>query len=414
MAYEGYLGYRDVEIANLGRTAYLAQAMGVSQVTLRPSDYDWIAPPDAGDITKAPWYLVTRPESVEFIGFIPLSVSGLGDSTRTANTTEYIRDGGATGSSRLATKSFVADGYLIAKTPRGAEYGKRWLESVMAPEEDSCLGGQLWFHKYDGSEGPQALAHYIDVSLTRGVRVTKQIDKDCFSALRVTFTLTADDPHTYGPGMNAVSEMNLPGAPVGPMVNSWYRDYDRTEIPCAGFNYNPVQDPLYPSLIVPPPVPEITPDGWDIRPGQHFQRDLVGLNVYPLNTTQFMPSIYVYSAISQPARRVRVSFWRDKAHSDNGCDPLFQATANYVPTGGSLIIDGHRQASYFNSWAPGVASRPADSIVVGEGGAPVRWSAVPTGTGLGPFISVDTFYIGSNIEGDGGVQATLDIVGRED
>lgn len=442
MAYEGWLEYNGVEIANLARTARLARAASASQVALQPKDYDWILeslgedPNDANDITNAPWFKATNPASAEFLGFIPLSVEGISDSTREASTTQSAYDGGKTGRSRAATKSFVVDGFFTATSARGAEYGRRWMEGQLNPTDSrSCVGAELWFFKYGGryedisgfggyGNGPFGLNPFgvtsaiplgrvRDVSLTRGVRVTNQLDRPCFSATRATFTLTADNPYTYGEQIHAITSANVDPA-TGPLVVDSEMEYDLFEVPCPTYDYAPLVDPQFNSLVDPPPVPVYIPDFWGIVSGDKYRRQIVEIDTSLLEAERYVPVISISS--SSQARRFRVSIWASEQDADLNCGALFTVTANYIPNGATkkIVVDGVREFSFFED--PGAATeRRADSTTFGDRNAPVRWASFPPGSSL--FVTVDNFYVKpgeTDLEGNGNVRVSLDLVSRED
>lgn len=155
MSYDGWMEYNGVEVVNRSRTAQLARALGISIVRTPVSSVQWIEDTldgaDYDDVTTAPWYDAGFPASAEFAGFIPLSISGLDDSSRESTPVEYITDGGNSGRSRNATQPLVWNLRLVATSDRGAEYGKRWLDRILSDSGSNlfCTGADLRYFRHE-------------------------------------------------------------------------------------------------------------------------------------------------------------------------------------------------------------------------------------------------------------------------
>jgi len=206
MAWDGWIEFGGEEFINIARTTQLAEAMGIDSVWVDSDEVSWIAgalgEASYDDVTKAPWYDAGFPASAEFAGILPLSMQGLGDSTLTSTPVEYTGDGGNSGRSRNATLPIVASVAIVAKTRRGADYGKRWMDRRLRGEVNTtfCSGVDLRYFRYGSSDSP--MAHYRDVKLTRGSSITRKRNTDCSSIWLVTFTWTAADPYEYGDGID--------------------------------------------------------------------------------------------------------------------------------------------------------------------------------------------------------------------
>jgi len=202
MAWDGWIEYNGEEFINIARTTQLAEAMGIDSVWINSDEVSWVETALGGsaydDVTEAPWYDPGFPASAEFAGILPLSLQGLDDSTLTSTPVEYTGDGGNSGRARNATLSIVASVAIVAKTERGADYGKRWMDRRLRDSGDKmfCSGADLRYFRYDASDSPKA--HRRNVRLTRGSSVTRKRTTDCASVWLVTFTWTAADPYEYG------------------------------------------------------------------------------------------------------------------------------------------------------------------------------------------------------------------------
>lgn len=394
MSSDAWIEFNGIELVNLSRTAQLAQSLGITSVWATPESTAWIEDALDGtgydDITDAPWYDAAYPASAEFAGLVPLGFPGLGDSTLTANVTEYITDGGTTTKPRSATQTIVASGWLVAATARGAEYGKRWLDRVLRGSGASatCTGHRMRYFRWSSADSP--IAHYRDVRTTRGASITRRVKRDCSFALAVTFTLTAADPFEYGEPVPSIE--GLGGTVSGPGLVS-DGTLTLTQEGCPAFDYSPVYDPTYPALVPAPTVPSFYPAGWTVEDGDTFDRywaivdpiEPVGLAVVPVITL----------TTDGDARMVRVSVWDSDATTAEQCGPLFGAMVSYLPGGVSeFTIDGEQQASYlWDGVAPVV--RRTDSLVYSPDARPVDWTSFSTEGGL--LVTLDVFD-GADIE----------------
>lgn len=193
-------------MVNLSRTVQLAQTLGIPSVWTTPESVQWVQTALGGSgyasIVNAPWYDPGVPASAEFAGLVPLAFPGLDDSTREASTIEYITDGGNSSKPRNKTLSIVASAVLVASSDRGADFGRRWLDRMLAggASQTFCSGSELRYFQYEPSEGasnpPQV--HRRDVTTTKAVSVTKKWRGDCSSLWTIQFTWTANDPFEYG------------------------------------------------------------------------------------------------------------------------------------------------------------------------------------------------------------------------
>lgn len=89
----------------------------------------------------APWYDADLPESADFLGFLPTSVTGLEDNPRARNVTNGVGGGGVFGPSRDLPRTITVTGLLIGASCCGAEYGVHVLAEALAGcTGDSCDG----------------------------------------------------------------------------------------------------------------------------------------------------------------------------------------------------------------------------------------------------------------------------------
>lgn len=90
----------------------------------------------------APWYDVDLPESGEFLGFLPLSITGLDDNPRSRNVTNAVGGGGVFGPLRALPRTITVSGLVIGTTCCGVDYGIHYLSEALSVgcTGDACDG----------------------------------------------------------------------------------------------------------------------------------------------------------------------------------------------------------------------------------------------------------------------------------
>ena len=154
--YRGWLSFAGNEIANEARTrAYVKELiprlnMPVRECSDRFGDLPRVlgdAAYSRPDIDDAPWFDVDDYDSAGFCGFLPLSVSGIDDATRSGSVQEYNSDGGAVVGLRRATREVRVTGLLLGTTPAAVAFGKTWLSTALDGACDPCEPAELCFLK---------------------------------------------------------------------------------------------------------------------------------------------------------------------------------------------------------------------------------------------------------------------------
>ena len=375
MAYDGLMFYNEVELFNVSRTATLAETLGIDAVWVSPSSVEWIRQafgnPNYSTVTTAPWYDVGAPASSEFAGVLPLSVAGLSDSSLTSTPVEFITDGGVPGRARHATQDLVFSAAIVASTERGAAYGLRWLNKVLAAT------GNLSHHAgfplaYLDSERGEGLRRH-NVRVTRGVSVTRKRTTDCSSVWLVTFTLNSADPFAYGPTTVRVDTLGPKvggGAAVGPgIVNNGSLTYVLTAPPAP--NYRPILDPEFPALLTPPSTPDPLPTQWPFPVGSTLYRYWARISVMEPSA---MPVVPIFTVQSDTAfRGARLSVWDyvDSGSLTEQHNFLFSTSFGYIPAGPTITVDGQKKQVYATT-----GKRRAESLVFNSVGGPLDWTTI--------------------------------------
>lgn len=173
-------------------------------------------------INEAPWYDPRNPESARFYGAYGLGMKNLSDSTRYAETTEGITDGGVAGASRRAGRSVRIRAWLSADGEDALEYGMAWLASALATRQcdshgSSCGGASVNFFVACPPERAsdadldeyarevESLRRYLHgvKTISGPLEVgTRQSSDGTHWGREVEFTLYAEQPGVYGSPRN--------------------------------------------------------------------------------------------------------------------------------------------------------------------------------------------------------------------
>lgn len=91
----------------------------------------------------APWFLASRPESGEFLGFYPTSIRPLSVIGRQVSPRGGA--GGTISAARPKHRVVSVAGVLIASSARGMWWGERWLTELLADRSCGCGAAELGF-----------------------------------------------------------------------------------------------------------------------------------------------------------------------------------------------------------------------------------------------------------------------------
>lgn len=198
--------YRDallptLQLFDCGNCGDFAEAMGDEPYTTPIGD-------------DAEWADPDRPESLGFLGFLPTSLSGFTDSTRTAGKTESLLDGGAVGRVRRGTREMRVSGWLIGNSEAAAEAGLSWMKAALdgsscadcEPGDDLCF---LLACPEDVTQAESYTRHIRRVTCTSGpTRIAERNLSSCGGyMIQIEFGFTAGSPYVYSePVVVAVAE----------------------------------------------------------------------------------------------------------------------------------------------------------------------------------------------------------------
>jgi len=132
---ERYLAFENVEVGNADRVAsYLQRGLAgsiASIVGIGGCNCPAMGGPFVSPLhDPAPWYYSTRPESVDFLGFLP----DLIDLPPVVARSVKARAGGGQVLGPLANKgrTVLASGWLYAASKQGMDYGRWWMDFTLS------------------------------------------------------------------------------------------------------------------------------------------------------------------------------------------------------------------------------------------------------------------------------------------
>lgn len=132
---ERYLAFEQVEVGNADRVAaYLRNGLagGDSYIThVGGCTCAAMGGPFGSPLTDpAPWYYASRPESADFLGFMPTLI----DVPPVVARSVKARAGGGQVLGPLANKgrTVLASGYLFAASKAGMDYGRWWMDFTLS------------------------------------------------------------------------------------------------------------------------------------------------------------------------------------------------------------------------------------------------------------------------------------------
>lgn len=416
MAWEGYLTYGGVEIINVARTeTYLANtplltAFRPAYTNIPLADYleDSYGVPSDG----APWYNENFPETGEFYGVYPLSVTGLENSTATAVVVENTGDGGYIQTTRQATKGIVFNTLLLGADSAACAAGLRWLEHVLLnrtswnPVTDGQpgLGNDLAFLVAPPEEGdlvgvdPLDRQTYFDSRCTIGPTVLAKTDLNtCGGTVwNVQFTITAPNPKPFFDPIGVVTD--YPTA-VPTSADPFDNEVDGTdfdaedalfaEVSCAVELYQPLNDPLCPAAILPPGVPSV-PLNCVSLPLTFRRRWLQVPKGFAPTHSVAAGVINIDSRDGAPVRNYRLRFYpyTDSDPTPDLGDPCafaYEILVPYLPV--SITINTHLAE------VVGPGNKRAEHMLTRTDGTPFDWPWLDADLNWGIAVDHDASYV---------------------
>lgn len=164
----GWMKWQGSEIANANRiVSYLENGLGCSTgISLSGEGCECDAIDEGPYVDpatdEAPWYVAVRPESADFLGVFLTEIQ-LG-SPYGRVVTPASMGGSILGPQRVRGRTISFSGILVADSPPGLEYGRRWIAQAL----QSCDLGNLCLLPACPGEG-------IDMDAAEGFRTLKRV-----------------------------------------------------------------------------------------------------------------------------------------------------------------------------------------------------------------------------------------------
>lgn len=153
--FEGWFKIGGIEVINVERL------MTYIRAGYKPTTFDFESPVGSceglgaaiGDgeyltpsLDEAPWFDPTNDATEGFAGVMPLSITGLEGTTRTANVVERLGNGGLAQLSRRTTRTISVQALLVGTDAAATRAGLQWLTTTLERACDpttGCTGAQL-------------------------------------------------------------------------------------------------------------------------------------------------------------------------------------------------------------------------------------------------------------------------------
>ncbi len=375
-----------------------------STITRQMLDPDGAAAPatyDTPATDPAPWYDPDHAVTGQFLGFLPLSVAGLEDSTNTRNVTNAVGGGGIFGPARALPRTITVTGLLIGSSCCGAEFGMTYLaESLAGCTGDACDGD--CFEMYNCCPDATMSKAAFDAlhrrtfrrtALVSGPTITSRVSSgsgSCASGtcgangdiIQVEFVLVAAAPQPWTDSIPLL-DVNLPIGGSGACIEWCVSGGGGAGTPCVAGDCafadcvsvtNPCADPL--KAVLAPPEPTTPNPGFCVPIASERACYTVDLSARPQWSSD-VPVITVRAGSSE-LRNVRVVFYEKpngttqtcaQIADANRCDPVDDFFITYIPANGAVTIDG--QIGRATMECDGEC-RTASTVYGSQNGGPVK------------------------------------------
>lgn len=352
-------------------------------------------------LDPAPWYDPDHVVTNDFLGFMPLSVTGLGDNPRARNVTGAVGGGGVFGPSRELPRTITVTGLLIGATCCGAEFGMHYLAEVLAGCcGDSCDGDSFEMFNCCPS-ATMTRAQFLATSrrtfrrtaLVSGPTETGRVGTGggcargtCGVAgdiIQVEFVLVAGAPWPWTDPTELLS-VGLPIGGSGDCVDWCVTVGDPVTDPVCGLGEDCLHascsitvdtcvDPLNP--IPAPPVPSQPDAGFCIPLAPERACYTLDLSTRPAWASD-VPIITI-AAGSTALRNVRITLYErpdttpltcDQIAEADRCDPADDFYITFIPANGAITIDGQTGRALLEC---GGECRSASTVYGDQDGGPL-------------------------------------------
>lgn len=325
-------------------------------------------------LDPAPWYDVDTPSSADYLGFLPLSVTGLEDNPRARNVTNTVGGGGIFGPQRELPRTVTVTGLIIGASCCGSEYGLHYLTEALAGcTGDTCDGDCIEMFNCCPDAAMTRAAFVAQhrrtfrrTALVSGPTVTDRVGSGGGCArgacgangdiIQVEFVLVMASPWAWT-DPTPLLDVDLPSTGTGDCIE-WCLSPSRALIsstrtcktgecqhkPCTSA-VNACADPRNP--VVAPPTPATPDAGFCVPIGSDRACYTIDLSDRPQWADD--APIITLSAGSKELRNVIISVYEkqegttltcDQIADASRCAPVDRYVITYLPANGTITLDG--------------------------------------------------------------------------
>ncbi len=343
-------------------------------------------------LDPAPWYDPDHAVSAEFLGFLPLRISGLEDNTRTRNVTNAVGGGGVFGPARDLPRTITVSGLLVGTTCCGVEFGLHYLsEAMRGCTGDECDGSCFEMFNCCPSESSTRAEFLAEhrrtfqrTALVSGPEVTGRTGTGSCAAgacaaggdiVEVEFVLVAASPWPWT-DLTPLLDVALPATGTGDCIE-WCVGAACTANDCkfaACTASDACDDPRNP--VPTPPAPTVPESSFCIPLADDQECYTIDLSTRPQWGSDV--PVFTLSAGASELRNVHITFYERKPGTTltcpeiadaSRCDPVMDFFITYVPAGGEITVDGRTGRPTLSCQG---TCRSASTVFGNTDGGPVR------------------------------------------
>lgn len=426
--YRGRVLYGDREIFNNNRLAayraILVRTLNMRDCETCDSFEDTY---DLPSTDPAPWYSTSHAASADFVGLLPLDISGLDDDVREASTQQKYGNGGFVAPVRRPTREVRMTCLVIGNSEAGRAYGLDWLSGTLnAGARGPVIGADAAFTAPDFidinaqcGDDRRDLTFYVACPTTDlpeeqaertlrlaachiGPTVMDEHESKAVFWYKVEFGFTSNDPFLYG----------MESAPLSPDISSGSMPTYTCTAPAPLATISDPACPPIPAAPRPPVIPLCyTDDARSSRVAWYID----GADLDKTKATYPILNLDAASAVANLWWRVwPLAEGESDAGALNACGTVGNMIVGYTAAGRSLRVDAAARRATTTIEVSGQTLQvdtthllyPPESVPAVEGD-PFRPLAMewPVLYGGGPGYIV-------YLEGAGTISATLTLVER--
>lgn len=165
------------------------------------------------ELDPAPWYNALYPESADFLGLLPSSITLSAPATRPVS--PAAAEGSFVGPQRLAGRVVEVTGWMVARTTEAMWWGQRWLSEALSRRCEGCADDTLQVLPFCrdevGYDYAQDFRTLVNVASVDGPRWKELSDDPSYLIVETQFQLTSSMPWLYLPPVRCLEDEPVGG-----------------------------------------------------------------------------------------------------------------------------------------------------------------------------------------------------------